>query len=364
MFDRAGVCRTLEAPARACFAVIYDTQHPLIRLFIAQHTSKRKQVMVDADTFRGINARLPELGAVVLEATQKLMKNSSGVTAADLAQMYNAPAAALSSSARALGGWVLGWLPHTSERVWLAVAVALFPDQNTRLRGGLGGFLPANHNYPLKSDDRAELCRALCSVCVSYGCLLSCCPTNNAGGAESDYGGGGGVRDLSMMHRGSLDFFSGLSIGGGGGGGGGGVVSRVLGGVGGGGGVAGGVSNNNNNITDRSGSGAGAGSRLWFGGERAWQADSCVLGYVAHRVAGCWVLGGYEGRKDGRRATRIGLPSVVSNATCVDAPGRTACCVTYGGQACVMRRRPSPHSLPPCCVVFCIAAFCAACVFD
>jgi hypothetical protein len=58
--------------------------------------------MLDADTFRGINARLPELGAVVLEATQKLMKNSLGVTAAELAQLYNAPAT-LSSNTRAGG---------------------------------------------------------------------------------------------------------------------------------------------------------------------------------------------------------------------------------------------------------------------
>jgi hypothetical protein len=60
------------------------------------------QVMVDSDTFKGINARLPELGAVVLEATQKLMQHSSGCTAADLAQMYNAPAT-LNSNARAGG---------------------------------------------------------------------------------------------------------------------------------------------------------------------------------------------------------------------------------------------------------------------
>jgi hypothetical protein len=58
--------------------------------------------MVDADTFRGVNARLPELGAVVLEATQKLMKTNCGVTAAGLAQMYNAPIT-LNSNTRAGG---------------------------------------------------------------------------------------------------------------------------------------------------------------------------------------------------------------------------------------------------------------------
>lgn len=57
---------------------------------------------MDADTFRGVNARLPELGAVVLEATQKLMKTSCGVTAAELAEMYNAPIT-LNSNTRAGG---------------------------------------------------------------------------------------------------------------------------------------------------------------------------------------------------------------------------------------------------------------------
>lgn len=58
--------------------------------------------MLDADTFRGINARLPELGGVVLDATQKIMKNSLGATAAELAKMYNAPAT-LNSNTRAGG---------------------------------------------------------------------------------------------------------------------------------------------------------------------------------------------------------------------------------------------------------------------
>jgi len=57
---------------------------------------------VDADTFRGVHARLPELGAAVLEATQKLMKHSCGMTAAELAQMYNAPST-LNSNVRAGG---------------------------------------------------------------------------------------------------------------------------------------------------------------------------------------------------------------------------------------------------------------------
>jgi hypothetical protein len=58
--------------------------------------------MLDADTFRGIHARLPELGGVVLDATQKLMKTGLGVTAAELARMYNAPTT-LNSNTRAGG---------------------------------------------------------------------------------------------------------------------------------------------------------------------------------------------------------------------------------------------------------------------
>jgi hypothetical protein len=49
--------------------------------------------MMDSDTFRGIHARLPELGGAVLEATQKLLRNNSiaGPSAQEIAEMFSMP---------------------------------------------------------------------------------------------------------------------------------------------------------------------------------------------------------------------------------------------------------------------------------
>jgi hypothetical protein len=98
------------------------------------------QVMLDADTFRGINARLPELGAVVLEATQKLLKNSLGITAAELAQLYNAPAT-LSSNTRAGGpeeGLRDSLLPRASIDFFsgLSIGEARNTNSNAKLANG------------------------------------------------------------------------------------------------------------------------------------------------------------------------------------------------------------------------------------
>jgi hypothetical protein len=51
------------------------------------------QIMMDSDTFRGIHARLPELGGAVLEATQKLLRNNSsaGPSAQEIAEMFSMP---------------------------------------------------------------------------------------------------------------------------------------------------------------------------------------------------------------------------------------------------------------------------------
>jgi hypothetical protein len=46
------------------------------------------QVVVDSETFKGISSRLPELGGVVLEATQKLVRGYHGPTAQEIAAMF------------------------------------------------------------------------------------------------------------------------------------------------------------------------------------------------------------------------------------------------------------------------------------
>jgi hypothetical protein len=48
---------------------------------------------MDSETFRGIHARLPELGGAVLEATQKLLHNNSaaGPSAQEIVEMFTAP---------------------------------------------------------------------------------------------------------------------------------------------------------------------------------------------------------------------------------------------------------------------------------
>lgn len=49
------------------------------------------QIILDSETFRGIHSRLPELGSVVLEATQKLLRSRVGPSAQELASMFSSP---------------------------------------------------------------------------------------------------------------------------------------------------------------------------------------------------------------------------------------------------------------------------------
>jgi hypothetical protein len=51
------------------------------------------QIMMDSETFRGIHARLPELGGAVLESTQKLLRNNSsaGPSAEEIAEVFSMP---------------------------------------------------------------------------------------------------------------------------------------------------------------------------------------------------------------------------------------------------------------------------------
>lgn len=46
---------------------------------------------MDSETFRGVNSRLPELGGVVLEATQKLLRSRAMPSAQELASMFSCP---------------------------------------------------------------------------------------------------------------------------------------------------------------------------------------------------------------------------------------------------------------------------------
>jgi uncharacterized membrane protein YgcG len=80
-------CITLHHTASHCITLHHTASHCIT------------QIMVDAETFKGISSRLPELGGVVLEATQKLMHAASGMTAAQLAALYNQPASVAAASA-------------------------------------------------------------------------------------------------------------------------------------------------------------------------------------------------------------------------------------------------------------------------
>jgi hypothetical protein len=57
--------------------------------------------MLDAETFKGISSRLPELGGAVLEATQKPIEVATGMPITALVQLYNAPGTATAAAAAA-----------------------------------------------------------------------------------------------------------------------------------------------------------------------------------------------------------------------------------------------------------------------
>jgi hypothetical protein len=92
-------------------AINFTPQTSHCELHIA-HANFTPQIMMDSETFRGIHARLPELGGAVLEATQKLLRNNSsaGPSAQEIVEMFSMPPHA----------------EHTDRECWKPNIVLLF----------------------------------------------------------------------------------------------------------------------------------------------------------------------------------------------------------------------------------------------